>query len=120
MLRPMNATLRPYSWREIEDLLERWIEELKQEITSAALGAVEDIFQARPHGALALGVAGPVDVGRIGEQQQHAALAVIGQRVQIEQLVVGGRRIDLEIAGVDDHAERRGDGQRHGSSRSSA
>jgi hypothetical protein len=34
--------------------------------------------------------------------------------VQVEQLVVGGGGIDLEIAGVDDDAERRGDGQRHG------
>ena len=60
------------------------------------------------------GVAGPVGVGGIGEQQQHAALAVIGQRVQVEQLVIGGGGIHLEIAGVDDDAERRGDGQRHG------
>jgi hypothetical protein len=34
--------------------------------------------------------------------------------VQIEQLVVGGGGVDLEIAGVDDDAERRGDGQRDG------
>ena len=88
------------------------MDELKQEITSAALGAVEDVFEARPDGAFAFGVAGAVDVGRIGQQQQHAALAVVGERVQIEQLVIGGRRIDLEIAGMDDHAQRRRDGER--------
>ncbi len=33
--------------------------------------------------------------------------------MEVEQLVVGRRGIDLEIAGVDDDAERRGDGQGH-------
>ena len=88
------------------------MEELKQEITRRRGERDEHVLQARPHGAFAFGVAGTIDVGRIRHQQQHAALAVVGQRVQIEQLVVGGRRIDFEIAGVDDHAERRGDGQR--------
>ena len=46
------------------------------------------------------------------QQQQHAALAVVGQGVQVEQFVVGGSGVDLEIAGVDDDAERGGDGQR--------
>ncbi len=68
------------------------------------LGAIENVFQPRPHGALAFGVAGTIHVGRIRHQQQHAALAVLGQGVQIEQLVVGGRRIHFEIAGVNDDA----------------
>ena len=93
----------------------RWIEELKQETTMRLLGAAEDLFHARTDGALALGIAGAVGVGGIGEQQQDAALAVVGQGVEVEELVVGGGGIDFEIAGVDDDAERRGDGQRHGS-----
>src|ERR1017187_770914 len=79
----------------------------------ALVRAMEDLFHARANGALRLGEAGPVGIGGIREQQQHAALAVLGQRVQIEHLVVGRRGVHLEIAGVDDHAERRGDGQRH-------
>ena len=31
--------------------------------------------------------------------------------MQVEQGVVGGRGVDFEIAGVDDHANRSGDGQ---------
>ena len=77
------------------------------------LGAIEDVFHAGPHGALGFGVAWPVRIGRIRKQQQHAALAVVGQRVQIEQLVIRGGGIDLEIAGVNDHSKRRGNGQRH-------
>ena len=79
----------------------------------APLGAVEDLFHARTHGAFGFGVARPVGIGGIRQQQQHAALAVFGQGVQIEQLVIGGRGIHFEIAGVDDDAERRGDRQRH-------
>ena len=66
------------------------------------------------HGALALRIAGPVGVGGVGEQQQDAALAVIGEGVEVEELVVGGGGVDLEIAGVDDDAERGGDGQGDG------
>ena len=79
-----------------------------------ALGAVENLFHARADGALALGEAGAVGVGGIGEQQQDAALAVVGEGVEIEQLVIGGSGVDLEIAGVNDHSERRGNGQGHG------
>ena len=32
--------------------------------------------------------------------------------MQIEQLVIGRRRVDLEVAGVDDHADRRRNGHR--------
>ncbi len=85
----------------------------------AALGAVEDVFQARTDGALALGVAGTVDVGGIGQQQQNAALAVFRERVQVEKDVVGRSGIDLEVAGVDDDAEGGGYGQRHRARQSS-
>ena len=67
----------------------------------------------RAHGAFARRVALALDVGRILEQRQHAFFAVFGEGMQVEQPVVGGRGIDLEIAGVDDHAQRRVDRQRH-------
>ena len=114
--RDLAAVLR----RQIENLLQAVDGRLKHEMTSRRSRANEQLFEPRPDRALALGVAGPVDVGRIRHQQQHAALAVIGERVQIEQFVVGGRRVHFEIAGVDDDAERGRDGQRHRSSRSSA
>src|ERR1022692_627133 len=79
-----------------------------------SLGAVEDVFHARLDGALGFGVARPVGIGRVGKEQQDAPLAVVGQGVQVEELVVGGGGIDLEIAGVDDDSQRRGDGQRDG------
>ena len=85
MLRPRNATLRPYSCAKIEDLLQAVNGGAEAGDHQAARRAHEQVFEARPDGAFALGVAGAIDVGRIRQQQQHAALAVFGQRVQIEQ-----------------------------------
>ena len=104
MLRPSNATLRPNSSERLMICCSRCTEELKQEMNSRRSArlktspcAVESLARNpnSPDGR----------IGRIGKQQQHAAAAVIGQRVQIEELVVGGRRVDLEIAGVDHDAE---------------
>ncbi len=83
----------------------------------AARSADEQVFETRTHRAFAFGVAGTVHVGRIRQQQKHAALAVFRQRVQVEKVIVGGRGIDFEVAGVNDNAQRSGDGQRHASSR---
>ena len=46
----------------------------------------------------------PVDVGAVGEQRQHALRAELGKPVQVEMLAVDWRLVDLEVAGVDDHA----------------
>ena len=77
------------------------------------LGAGENLLEARAHRAFAWRVAAALDVGRILEQRQHALLAVLGKGVQIEQPVVGRRGIDLEVAGMDQDAQRRMDRQRH-------
>ena len=58
------------------------------------------------HGALAGRVAFALNVGGILKQRQHALFAVFGKRVQIEQMIVGGRGIDFEVASVNDYAER--------------
>ena len=105
--------MRPYSAADRESAAAGEWRLLKHEITRRRSRANEQILEPRPHRALAFGIPGPVDVRRIRQQQQYAALAVFGQRVQIEQLVVGRRGIHFEIAGVNDHAQRRRDRQRH-------
>ena len=62
-------------------------------------------------GALAGGVAGPFDIGRVLQKGEDAALAVLGEGVQVKGLVVEGGEIDLEIAGVDDDADGSVDGE---------
>ena len=54
-----------------------------------------------------------IDVGAVGKQRQHAARAELREAVQVEVLAVDRRLIDLEVARVDDRADRRRDGQRH-------
>ncbi len=46
-------------------------------------------------------------------QGQHAALAVFGEGVQVESLVVEGGEIDFEVAGMNNDADRGIDGQGH-------
>ena len=111
MLRPTTATRRPYSCGQVEHQLNAVDGGAEAGDHDAALGAIEDLFHPRAYGALGFGIARPIGIGGIGKQQQNAALAVIGQGVQIEQFVVGGGGVHFEIAGMDDHAERRGDGQ---------
>ncbi len=55
----------------------------------------------------------PIDVGAVGEQHQHAGGAELREPVEIDVLAVERRLIDLEVAGVDHHAVRRLDRQRH-------
>ena len=76
------------------------------------LGAGEDLVELAAHRALARRVALALHVGRILQERQHALFAVLGEGVQVEEAVVGGRRVDLEIAGMHHDAERRVDGQR--------
>ena len=70
-------------------------------------------MQAGNDGAFAGGVTGALDVGRILEQGEDAALAVFGEGVQVESFVVEGGEIDFEVAGMNDDADGRIDGEGH-------
>ena len=77
------------------------------------LGLRKDFVEAGNDGAFAGRVAGALDVGRVLQKGQDAALAVFGEGVQVEGLVVERREIDFEVAGVDDDADGRFDGEGH-------
>src|ERR1039457_3538273 len=76
-------------------------------------GLREDLVEARTHGALGGRVAGAIDVGGVLQQAEDALLAKLGKGVPVEGLGVGRREVDLEVAGVDDHADRSVNGERH-------
>ena len=76
-------------------------------------GVRKDLVEAGNDGALAGRVAGALNVGRVLQQGQHAALAVLGKGVQVKGVAVERREVDLEVAGVDDDADRGFDGQRN-------
>ncbi len=71
------------------------------------LGMREHFVKLPPHRALTGRVALAFNVGRILKQRQHALFSVFGEGVQIKKMVIGGRGIDLEVAGMNDHAQRR-------------
>src|SRR5947209_384218 len=77
----------------------------------ALLGRAEDVFKARADSTLARRVPGALDVGGILKEREDAALAVVGEGVQVEEAIVRGRGIDFEISGMDDDAYRRFDGE---------
>ena len=52
-------------------------------------------------------------VGGVLQQRQNSALAVLGKGMQVEGFLVERGEIDLEVAGVNDDADGRFDGQRH-------
>ena len=58
------------------------------------------------------GEAAAVDVRAVGQQRQHAGRAELGEPVDVDVLAIERRLIDLEVAGVDDHAARRLDRDR--------
>jgi hypothetical protein len=78
----------------------------KHEMKEPPLGVGENFVELPSNRAFAGRVSLALDVGGILKQGQHAVLAVLGESVQVEKFVVGGRGIDFEIAGVNDDAER--------------
>ena len=75
------------------------------------LGLREDLVEARADGALGGRVAGAVDVGGVLQQAEDALLAEFGEGVEVEGVAVGRGEVDLEVAGVDDDADGRVDGE---------
>jgi len=73
----------------------------------------EDFIKLAADCALARRVTPAFDVGGILKQRKHAFFAVFGEGVEVEELVVGGRGVHFEIAGVNDYAEGAMDGERH-------
>ena len=77
-----------------------------------ALRAGEDLLEGVDDFQLRAAEPAPLDVGAVGEQHVHAGGAELRDAVKIDVLAVERRLIDLEVAGVHDHAARRLDGQR--------
>ena len=77
-----------------------------------AFGRGEELLELLIDDALAHRVLVPLDVRRIGHEQQHAFFAGFSEGMQIDHSPEKRRRIHLEIAGVDDFSGGRVDDQR--------
>ncbi len=77
-------------------------------------GTAEQRLYACAHLLLGGRKAGPLGVGRIGQQRQHAALSVLGDRNKIRRAARDGGVIDFEITRLQDHTCGAADGQCNG------
>ena len=76
-------------------------------------GAARHSSSMRRHdGSFGRSEAGPLDVGRVAEQREHAFAAIARESVQVKRRAIDGSLIDLEVAGVNDDAHRRTHGER--------
>ena len=103
-LRPTTTTRRPVASDSSIDLLQAVHVRGEGGEEDAPAARLEDAVQTAAHAALRAGRAGVLDVGRVGEQQQHAARAVLGEGLDVGPAAVDRRVVDLEVAGVDDDA----------------
>jgi hypothetical protein len=81
--------------------------------TQPTLGGGEDLFERVFD--LALGSREPptLHVGAVAQQGKHARRAQLREARQVECLSVEGRLVDLEVARVEQHPLRRGNGHGH-------
>ena len=81
---------------------------------NALLAAPEEGVEGVAHAALALGKAGALHVGGVGQQGQHALFAQLSQPAQVDHPALDGGGVDLEVAGVDHGAHSALDGEAAG------
>ncbi len=98
--------------REVDDDLHPVDARRERRDDNLAVRVGEDLFEGVGDLDFGAGEAAPVDVGAVGQQGEDARRAELRQPVHVDALAVDRRLVDLEVAGVDDHAVRRLDGQR--------
>ena len=74
----------------------------------------EDVRKAAADGAFRRGVARPLGIGGFTHEQQHALIADLADAGDVHHLAVHRGEIQLEVAGVEQDAERRADRDRAG------
>ena len=99
--------------RQIDDDLQPVEARRERRDDDLAFGAGEDLLEGVFDIGFRSGVAAAIDVGAVAEHRQHAFRAELREAVQVEGLAVERRLIDLEVAGVQQHALRRAHDDRH-------
>ena len=78
-----------------------------------ALGPAEDVHERLAHHPLREGVPGPLGVGAVGHEQEHALPAQLRELLEVRHLAVDGRLVELEVGHIEDDARRGMNGERH-------
>src|SRR5580692_3598091 len=96
---------------DVDDLLDAVNRGSKTGKNDTARSGAAELFDARDNGALGRSEAGALDVGGVAEKGQDAFGAVAGEGVEVEGGAVDRSLVDLEVASVNDDAERSADGE---------
>ena len=108
-----DGDLAPALRRGVHDLLNAVDVRGERRDDDALLAALEQAVKGPAHRALAHRVAGALNVRRIREQRENALLAKLAEAGKVDDLAVDGRRVDLEVARVDNGAKACVDGKCH-------
>ena len=111
--RPMTATLRPKLADASRTCWTRAMLLAKVATMMRPVEPLHDLAEGLADGPLGRRVAGVLGARRVRQQAQHALGAEAGQQGEVGQLAVDRRVVELEVAGVDDRAERRAQGDAH-------
>ena len=111
---PADSHLAPGFYRQVDDLLHAVDVGGKGRHDNAAVARLDkQAAHTLGNGLLGFGKAGALGVGGVCQQRQHTLAPVLGNGGQVGHGVAGQRRVvHLEVAGVDDHARRAGNGER--------
>ena len=91
--------------RSVDDLLDAVDVGGEGRDDDALPAALKQAAEGPAHRALRHRIARTLDIRRVGEQREDALLAKLAEAGEVNDLTVDRRGVDLEVAGVDGHAE---------------
>ena len=99
--------------RRVEDLLDPGDVAGEGRHDDPAVERLHDLAEGLADGPLGRRVARVLGAGRVGQEAEDAFLAEPGEDREVGQLAVDRGVVELEVAGVDDRADRRPQGDAH-------
>ena len=109
----MTVVLRPNDGGGVEDLLDAGDVAREGRDDHPAVERLHDLAERLADGPLGRGVARVLGAGRVRQEADDALRAELGEDREVGQLAVDRGVVELEVAGVDDDAGRRPEGDAH-------
>ena len=109
-----DGHLPPAGGGRVDDLLDTVDVGGKGGDDDPLLAAVEEPVEGLAHDGLAHGIPGPLHVSGVRQQGQDPLLPQLAEAAQINHVPINGGGVNLEVAGVDEHAHAGVDGESHG------
>ena len=98
---------------DVDDLLQAVNIRGKGRDDNALVAVFKKLVEAVPYPAFRRGIARTLHVCGVGQQSQNALVSELAEPRQVDHAALNGGDVDLEVAGLDDGADRGFDRQRH-------